>query len=78
MGQTRISPTQKNLSRGLFYAIHIIKTDKTLREVAKTMGVSHTTIYRYIELLEDRAPLIYERVHEIYDEHRKRIKGGCQ
>ena len=78
MGQAGISPTHKNIMRGLFYAIHIIKTDKTLREAAKTMGVSHTTIYRYIELLEDCAPLIYERVHEIYDAHRKRIKGGCQ
>ena len=78
MGQTRLNPTQINISRGLFYAIHIIKTDKTLREAAKTMGVSHTTIYRYIELLEDYAPLIYERVHEIYEEHRKRVKGGCQ
>lgn len=78
MGQARISLSQENIRRGLYYAIHIIKTNKTLREAAKTMGVSHTTIYRYIELLEDRVPLIYERVHEIYEAHRKRIKGGWQ
>lgn len=76
MGQAKISLSQKNKRRGLFYAVYIIKTNKTLREAAKTMGVSHTTIYRYIELLEDCAPLIYKRVHEIYEEHRKRFKGG--
>jgi len=57
------------LARGIAYAEHIVKTQKTLRQAAETFAVSHMTIYNTIELIEDHRPKLYERVHEIYEDH---------
>jgi hypothetical protein len=58
------------LARGIAYAEHIVKTQKTLRQTAATFDTHHSSVYVAIENIKDEKPLLYERVHEIYESHR--------
>lgn len=60
-----------SIVKGIYFAEHIVKTDKTLRETAKIFDCHHSTIYRAIEQIKDERPRLYKRIHEIYEDHKK-------
>ena len=59
-----------SLARGIAYAEHIVKTQKTLRQTAAVFDTHHSSVYVAIENIKDARPLLYNRVHEIYENHR--------
>lgn len=58
-----------SIARGIAYAEHIVKTQKTLRETAKVFDAHHVTVYNRIEDIKEHRPKLYERVQEIYEYH---------
>ncbi len=60
-------------------AIYLIKTEKTIREVAKDFKISKSTLHKDMQKrLKDISPQLNEKVQKILKKHKKErhIKGG--
>lgn len=60
-------------------AKYLLKTKKTIREVAKTFGISKSTIHKDMqERLKKVSPELFKEVRVILNEHLeiRHIKGG--